>query len=267
MPPSTWSQVSRPCLSISARARADLRQAQVEERLAAEARLDGHDQHHVELGAAGPRRARSASPASAPCSRGRPGARISRASRTGAAAASTWKVTLPAPASTYAGAWRSASSIIRCASSGTLGCCAPAPRPSSARRSGWARSGCPSRPRAPSRRSGIRATSAPRSAKSAFRMLGVIWMPTRGDPRAAVSRRTPGAGRRQAPARRRLAPRGRSAPRPSTEPVQCRSRPPAAETAPGPGRAVEQAPQRRRSPGTAWRPPSSDGEQPLVERS
>src|SRR4029078_6482590 len=42
-----------------------------------------------------------------------PWARMSRAGRTGAAAASTWKVTLPAPASTYASAWRSASVIIR----------------------------------------------------------------------------------------------------------------------------------------------------------
>ena len=42
-----------------------------------------------------------------------PFARISRASRTGAAAASTWNVTEEAPASTYRGAQRSASSIIR----------------------------------------------------------------------------------------------------------------------------------------------------------
>ena len=47
-----------------------------------------------------------------------PLARISRASRTGAAAASAWKVTEPAPASTYRGAQRSASSIIRWQSSG-----------------------------------------------------------------------------------------------------------------------------------------------------
>ena len=47
-----------------------------------------------------------------------PLARISRASRTGAAAASTWKVTEPAPASTYWGAHRSGSSIIRWQSSG-----------------------------------------------------------------------------------------------------------------------------------------------------
>ena len=48
-----------------------------------------------------------------------PLARISRASRTGARAASTWKVTEPQPASTYSSALRSGSSIIRCASSGT----------------------------------------------------------------------------------------------------------------------------------------------------
>ena len=48
-----------------------------------------------------------------------PWPRSSRASRTGAADASTWKVTEPAPASTYASASRSGFSIIRCASSGT----------------------------------------------------------------------------------------------------------------------------------------------------
>ncbi|CAM5359546.1 hypothetical protein SAVIM40S_01401 [Streptomyces avidinii] len=47
-----------------------------------------------------------------------PLARISRASRTGAAAASAWKVTEPAPASTYCGAQRSGSSIMRWRSSG-----------------------------------------------------------------------------------------------------------------------------------------------------
>ena len=47
-----------------------------------------------------------------------PLARSSRASRTGALAASAWKVTDPAPASAYAGAHWSGSSIIRCASSG-----------------------------------------------------------------------------------------------------------------------------------------------------
>src|SRR5436190_2171451 len=47
-----------------------------------------------------------------------PWRRISRASRTGAAAASMWNVTLAAPASMYAAAFRSASVIIRCASIG-----------------------------------------------------------------------------------------------------------------------------------------------------
>src|SRR5512139_2413821 len=47
-----------------------------------------------------------------------PFARSSRASRTGAVAASTWKVTEEAPASTYPGAQRSGSSIIRWQSSG-----------------------------------------------------------------------------------------------------------------------------------------------------
>ena len=48
-----------------------------------------------------------------------PAARSVRASRTGACVASTWKVTLRAPGSAYAGAQRSASSIIRCTSSGS----------------------------------------------------------------------------------------------------------------------------------------------------
>jgi hypothetical protein len=47
-----------------------------------------------------------------------PSDRSSRASRTGAAAASTWKVTEPAPASAYCGAQRSGSSIMRWQSSG-----------------------------------------------------------------------------------------------------------------------------------------------------
>ena len=47
-----------------------------------------------------------------------------------------------------------------------------------ARGSGWARSGCPSRRRAPSRRAARSgATSSARSAKSADRMLGEIWTP------------------------------------------------------------------------------------------
>ena len=108
-----------------------------------------------------------------------PFARISRASRTGAAAASTWKVTLPAPASTYAAACRSASVIIRCASTGRSLCRASASTMAGPKvrlgtkwlsiTSTWTQS-------AP----GMRAISAPRSAKSAVRMLGVIWMPTVG---------------------------------------------------------------------------------------
>ncbi len=54
----------------------------------------------------------SASPARAPA------VRSVRARRTGAAAASTWKVTEAAPASAYAGAHRSGSSIMRWQSSG-----------------------------------------------------------------------------------------------------------------------------------------------------
>ena len=93
--------------------------------------------------AAGPRTARPGSPAAAPSRPAHPWARSSRASRTGAVAASTWKVTEPAPASTYAGAQRSGSSIIRWRSSGVVGGLAPATRRPADRASGWARSGCP----------------------------------------------------------------------------------------------------------------------------
>src|SRR5437764_478940 len=48
-----------------------------------------------------------------------PAARSVRARRTGACAASTWKVTLAAPASAYAGAQRSGSSIMRWQSTGS----------------------------------------------------------------------------------------------------------------------------------------------------
>ncbi len=108
-----------------------------------------------------------------------PALRISRASRTGALAASTWKVTEPQPASTYASALRSASSIIRCASSGMSVERANASTmvgPNVRLGTKWlsitstcTQSALP-----------ILATSAPSAAKSAFRMLGVIWMPTRG---------------------------------------------------------------------------------------
>src|SRR6478752_2719989 len=119
--------------------------------------------------------------ARAPCDR------ISRASLTGACAASTWKVTEPHPASTYAIALRSASSIIRCASRGTSVLRARASTmvgPKVRFGTKWlsitstcTQSALP-----------IRATSAPRSAKSAFRMLGVIWIPTGDDPRGPGGR-------------------------------------------------------------------------------
>src|SRR6476646_3128123 len=113
--------------------------------------------------------------------------RISRARRTGAFAASTWNVTDPQPASTYARALRSGSSIIRCASSGVS-----VDRASASTMVGpkvrfgtkWlsitstcTQSALP-----------IRRTSAPRFAKSAFRMLGVIWIPTGDDPRGRWGR-------------------------------------------------------------------------------
>src|SRR6478735_587483 len=117
-----------------------------------------------------------------------PWERISRASRTGALAASTWKVTDPQPASTYATALRSGSSIIRWASSGVVVDRARASTmvgPKVRFGTKWlsitstcTQSALP-----------IRATSAPRFAKSAFRMLGVIWIPTGDDPRGP-----PGSG-------------------------------------------------------------------------
>jgi hypothetical protein len=103
-----------------------------------------------------------------------PLALISRASLTGAAAASTWKVTEPAPASTYCGAQRSGSSIIRWQSSGvsvarlsdsTTG--TPRVRLGTkwlSMTSTWSQS-------APS----TALASSARRAKSADRMLGLIW--------------------------------------------------------------------------------------------
>ena len=109
-----------------------------------------------------------------------PWARISRASRTGAAAASTWKVTEPAPASTYAGAQRSGSvdhqvrverlSVVPARSASTIG-----------RAEGQVRHEVVVHhvDVHPVGAAGSAPTSAPRSAKSAVRMLGVIWMPMR----------------------------------------------------------------------------------------
>ena len=142
-PPSTWSQVSTPCLSISCAGAPDLGQAQVEELLAAEARLDGHDQHHVELGEqvlVGLDRRGRLERHAGPRARGR-GSRGPAAPAP--AAASTWKVTEPQPASTYArrvavGVLDHQVRVERARRSR-----APGPRPWSARRSGWARSGCP----------------------------------------------------------------------------------------------------------------------------
>src|SRR6476619_2581105 len=113
--------------------------------------------------------------------------RISRARRTGAFAAPTWNVTDPPPASTYAKASRSGSSSIRCASSGVSVDRASASTivgPNVRFGTKWlsitstcTQSALP-----------IRRTSAPRLAKSALRMLGVIWMPTGDDPRVCLSR-------------------------------------------------------------------------------
>ena len=115
----------------------------------------------------------SAMLARAPC------LRISRANRTGAAAASTWNVTLPAPASTYSAACRSASVIIRCASTGRSLARTSASTivgPNVRFGTKWLSITSTCTQSAP----GMRATSAPRFAKSALRMLGVIWMPTLG---------------------------------------------------------------------------------------
>jgi hypothetical protein len=105
--------------------------------------------------------------------------RISRASRTGAAAASTWNVTLSAPASTYASACRSASLIIRCASTGSEVRRASASTmvgPKVRLGTKWLSMTSTCTQSAPV----MRSTSSPSAAKSALRMLGVIWMATVG---------------------------------------------------------------------------------------
>ena len=126
---------------------------------------------------AAPRRARSGVAGLSAIAARAPLARISRASRTGARAASTWKVTEPQPASTYSIALLSGSSIIRCASRGTSVRVLSASTivgPKVRLGTKWlsitstcTQSALP-----------IRATSSPSRAKSALRMLGVIWMPT-----------------------------------------------------------------------------------------
>ena len=79
---------------------ADLRHDDVEERLAAEARLDGHDAAACRARAAGRRTARPAVAGLERHPRPRPGrAQGPRQPHRGACAASTWKVTEPAPAS------------------------------------------------------------------------------------------------------------------------------------------------------------------------
>src|SRR3954454_3639907 len=106
-----------------------------------------------------------------------PFAPISGPSRIGAAAASTWKVTEPQPASTYSRARLSGSSIMRCTSRGTSVLRLSASTivgPKVRLGTKWlsitstcTQSALP-----------MRATSSPSRAKSALRMLGVIWMPT-----------------------------------------------------------------------------------------
>ena len=151
---------------------------QVEERLTAEARLDRHQQHHVELGEQvlvgldGRRRPqRHAGP-------GTVAAQLAGEPHRGRLA-STWKVTERAPASTYAIASRSGASIIRWASSGTSVARASASTivgPNVRLGTKWLSitSTCTQSAL------GIRATSAPSEAKSAFRMLGVICGVMRG---------------------------------------------------------------------------------------
>ena len=105
-----------------------------------------------------------------------PLARSSRASRTGAAAASTWNVTEPAPASTYAGAQRSGSSIIRWQSIGVDDALPSASTTGSpsvrfgtkwlSMTSTWSQSALE-----------IRSASVARWAKSQASRLGEIWIP------------------------------------------------------------------------------------------
>ena len=129
---------------------------------------------------------RSATPARAPSRR------ISRASRTGACAASRWKVTFRAPASAYAGAHRSGCSIMRWVSIGTgLALTSDSTTGSPSVRFGtkWLSMTSTCAQSA----SAIRASSSARRAKSAVRMLGEICRPTARPYRREPSQRAPPA--------------------------------------------------------------------------
>src|SRR3954453_940223 len=132
-----------------------------------------------------------------------PSARSSLARRTGARAASTWKVTDDAPASTYAGAHRSGSSIIRWQSRGrslTLPSASTTGTPSVRLGTKWLSitSTCSQSARE------TRAASSASRAKSEDRMLGEIWIPMvapilghRPWPAAGAAGRSPATQQRQ----------------------------------------------------------------------
>ena len=107
-----------------------------------------------------------------------PSRRSSRASRTGAAAASAWKVTDSHPISAYTGAQVSGSSIMRCASIGigdTARMRSTTGGPNVRFGTKWLSmtSTCAMSALL------MRLSSPARSAKSAERMLGLMCMPTR----------------------------------------------------------------------------------------
>ena len=182
-PPSTCSQVSTPCWSSSARARRILGRHEVEELLAAEARLDGHQQQHVELGQQvlvgldrGGRLERHAGAGAVAADlAGQPDRRRGRLDVEGDRAAARLDVRHGVPVGVLDHQVRVERQVG-----------GPGQRLDHRRAEGQVRdevvvhhvdvhqSALP-----------IRATSAPRSAKSAFRMLGVIWMPTGDDPRGS----------------------------------------------------------------------------------
>ena len=182
-----------PCRSSRARARRILGRHEVEELLAAEARLHRHQQQHVELGQQvlvgldrGGRLERHAGPGAVAADlAGQPDRGGGRLDVEGDRAAARLDVRQRR--------CRSGSSIIRCASSGRSVDRASASTivgPNVRFGTKWlsitstcTQSALP-----------IRATSAPRSAKSAFRMLGVIWRPTGDDPRGCPRRLASGSG-------------------------------------------------------------------------
>ena len=136
IPPSTSMRSSRWPASACRRAARTFASSSGQELLAAEAGLDRHDQQQCRNAAAAPGTARPACPGRSPA-RPAPRPRADPGpAPTGFVAASTWKVTLYAPASAYPGAQRSGSTIIRWQSNGSVVRLAAGSAPRPARWSG-----------------------------------------------------------------------------------------------------------------------------------